>query len=286
VLVFDASNPARPKAIGSVRVDAPGEARGLFLDGPWLYAAAGTAGLLVVDVSDPAAPALLARTPLHDGTGADDARAVSVLFQFSRPSPLGHRMDRVPARSLAVVANGELGLALVDVTHPEKPSLVGAMPLSGGVLDVALATVYELGSEGGGIPSRERDLAIALSPASVHLIDVSDPGGPSQAGPAIGIPGGGARSLAVVRAYNPPFLQTHVAIAAAAGLVLAEITRPREAVLRGTVAAVGLAGVAVEEFPLDRLVDPRGKPLKDISHEGARYLDAAEIRRVLTAPVR
>jgi hypothetical protein len=52
------------------------------------------------------------------------------------------------------------------------------------------------------------------------------------------------------------------------------------------VAAVGLAGACVEEFPLDRLVDARGKPLKDISHEGARYLSPEEIRRVLSAPVR
>jgi hypothetical protein len=286
ILVFDASNPARPKQVGALAIDAPGEARGLFLDGPWLYAAAGTAGLLVVDVFDPAAPRLLARTSLNDSTGPDDARSVSVLFQFSRPNPLGHRMDRMPARGLAVVANGARGLALVDVTLPEKPALSGVLPFPGGVLDAALATVYELGSEGGGIPSRERDLAIALSPSAVHLVDVSDPGGPGMAGPAIGVPGAGARSVSVLRAYNPPFLQTHLAITGAAGLHLAEITRPGEPALRGTVAAVGLTGAAIEEFPLDRLVDARGKPLKDVSHEGARYLDAEEIRRVLTAPVR
>ena len=100
------------------------------------------------------------------------------------------------------------------------------------------------------------------------------------------MPGAGARSVSVLRAYNPPFLQTHLAITGAAGLHLAEISRPGEPALRGTVAAVGLTGAAIEEFPLDRLVDARGKPLKDVSHEGARYLNAEEIRRVLTAPVR
>jgi hypothetical protein len=294
IVVFDASAPARLKPLGSLPLGSPAEARGLHLDGPWLYVAAGPVGLLVVDVADPAAPRVLSRVSAHEGTGPDDARSVSVLFQFSRPNPLGHLFARRPPRGLAVVANGDLGLALVDVTLPEKPALIRTVPVGGAVVDAALGTIYELGSEGGGIPSRERDLAFALTQGAVVLVDVSDtdllsmraPGEPERpvAG-AVRLPGG-ETSLVPLRAYNPPFLQTHLAIVGPAGTHFVEVTRPGEPVLRGTVPGVGLAGVAVEEFPLDRMVDARGRPLKDVSHEGARHFTRDEAIRILRAPVR
>jgi hypothetical protein len=288
VVVLDASTPARPKVRATAPIAAPGEARGLFLDGPWLYVAAGPAGLVVLDVWDPSAPALLSRTPFGDREVPDDARSVSVLFQFSRPNPVEPHYPRMPPRGLAAVANGKDGLALVDVTKPEAPVFLSAIRVPGGCVDVALGTVFELGSEGGGIPSREVDYAFSISPDALHLLDVSDTSGPPERRipRALAIPGGGARSLRLLRAYNPPFLQSYAVVAAAGGLQVIEVTRPGEPVARAAVGIPGTLAVQGEEFPLDRMIDFRGKPLKDVSHEGARYLNAEEIRRVLSAPVR
>jgi hypothetical protein len=46
-----------------------------------------------------------------------------------------------------------------------------------------------------------------------------------------------------------------------------------------------IQGIALEEFPLDRMVDESGKQLKDISHPDSRYLTRAEIDRVLHVPL-
>jgi hypothetical protein len=288
IVVFDASTPSRPRVRATLALPAPAEARGLFLDGPWLHVAAGPAGLIVVDCFDPSAPAILSRLPFGDREVPDDARAVSVLFQFSRPNPVEAHAPRLPPRGLAVVANGPDGMALVDVTRPDAPVFLGAVRIPGGCVDVALGTIFELGSEGGGIPSREVDYAFALSPAGVHFLDVSNTlGMPQERTPrAVPVGNGGARSLEVIRAYNPPFLQSFLLVGGAAGLEIVEVTRPGEPVSRGTVAIPGTASAFIEEFPLDRMIDHRGKPLKDVSHEGARYLDEGELRRVLTAPVR
>lgn len=286
VVVVDAANPSRMRVLSTLPFEG-GEPRGLFLDGFWLHVAAGRGGLWILDVSDPAAPRVMSRTRVGDPELPDDARAVSVLFQYSRPHPEGHGAARLPARGLAAVANGARGLSLVDVTRPESPVPLPPPRVPPGVVDVALGTVYEIGSEGGGIPSRERDFVFALTPTALHLVDVSETdgfGGPPGSR-AFGIQGGGRR-LRLSRTYNPPFLQTHVLVATAAGLQIVDVTRPSAPAPAGTVAQAGTAALALEEFPLDRMIDMNGRPLKDVSHEGARYLDGAELRRVLGAPIR
>jgi hypothetical protein len=288
VLVLDTSVPAKPKQVAAFPIDSPGEAKGLFLDGPWLYVAAGSGGLYVLDVSDPAAPTLLSRTLIGDRTQAADARSVSVMFQFSRPNPADPSAERLPPRGLAVLSCGGSGVAFADVTRPERPVAFGPLPVPGGSVDATLGTIFELGSEGGGIASREVDFAFVLSGNGVILLDVSNTAGPpvlrsaSPAGNGIDA----ARGIKVTRVYNPPFLQTYVLVAGSGGLGVVEVTSPAAPVVRATVRIPGTAAVSAEEFPLDRMIDSRGRPLKDVSHEGARYLDAAEIRRVLTAPVR
>jgi hypothetical protein len=287
VASFDVTQPARPKARWVHALEAPGEARGLHLDGPWLHVAAGNAGLVILDVSDPATPAVVGKVRPGDPELPLDARAVSVLFQFSRPNPADPRGPRLPPRGLAAVADGFRGAWLVDVTRPEAPRTLGLVPGPGGT-DVALGTVFALGSEGGGIPSRETDLLFLATPNALLVADVSDPYGvPSPREVAsVAIPGGGARTLRTVRVYNPPFLQSFVAVGAAGGVVLVEVTRPSDPAVRGTAAAPPTGFLGVEEFPLDRMIDSRGKPLKDVSHEGARYLDPGELLRVLRAPLR
>ncbi len=53
------------------------------------------------------------------------------------------------------------------------------------------------------------------------------------------------------------------------------------------IAGVGRSyGIEIETMPLDRLVGIDGKPLKDVSHPGARYFRKKEIERILRAEVR
>ncbi len=285
ILVVDAAAPSRMRVLATVALPSPAEARGLFLDGFWLYVAAGPAGLLVYDVGNPSAPALLSRTSLGDPEIPDDARSVSVLFQFSRPNAAEPHGPRFSPRGLAAVANGPRGLALVDVTRPEAPKAMASIA-AGNVVDAALGTVYDLGSEGGGIRSSERDVVLVLTSQALAVLDVSETEGPPTVVAARPVPGGGALSLRLHRAFNPPFLQTYAVVGTAAGVRFFEVTRPADPVDRGIVAVPGGGLLSAEEFPLDRMMDSRGRPLKDVSHEGARYLDAEEARRVLTAPVR
>ena len=42
--------------------------------------------------------------------------------------------------------------------------------------------------------------------------------------------------------------------------------------------------VAVEEFPLDRMLDEAGRALKDVSHVGSRWLELGEIEALMLVP--
>jgi hypothetical protein len=71
-----------------------------------------------------------------------------------------------------------------------------------------------------------------------------------------------------------------------AGVQLVDLTRPSRPEVVASVANVPLGRDAdVEEFPLDRAVDADGRPILDVSHEGARWLDRSEYHRVLGAPI-
>lgn len=288
VRVFDVSQPASPRQIAQVPVPA----FGLHLDGPHLFVAAGQDGLAVVDVRPGRDPVVLCEKFDLNGpdTGAFDARTVSVMFQFSRPHPDLMEGPRTRARNLAAVSGGSQ-VYLLDVTEPSAPKLLSQVPgrgVGGAVItNAALATVYELGSEGGAIPSRERDLLLVATNApfqGVGIFDVAEPaapvyvGGSSLRGPT--------RALRALRVYNPPFVQTFLLSADSLGMQITDISRPSAPAAAGDVAVQGgLAALDVEEFPLDRAVDADGKPILDVSHEGARWLSQDEFLRVLNAPL-
>ena len=99
---------------------------------------------------------------------------------------------------------------------------------------------------------------------------------------------GGNGRLAVLRAYNPPFLEHYVVAAGAGGVgTLLDVSKTSAGVEQAAV-WTGLDGVrdlVFEEFAFDRLQDEEGKWLKDISHDGCRYLTRDEMLRVLRAPL-
>ena len=98
------------------------------------------------------------------------------------------------------------------------------------------------------------------------------------------------RAVRIASVYQAPFLKQFAIVAGrgAGNLEIVDVTgREPQLPLAGVVEAVGRAtGVDVESFPLDRLVGFDGKPLKDVSHPGARLFSRSEIERILHAEVR
>jgi hypothetical protein len=188
------------------------------------------------------------------------------------------------------------------VTEPTSPQLLFGPAqervFGGNRIDargVAINTQFDIGSPGGGIRSQERDYLFVVldeGPGNarqrhVRAFDVSDPLAPARA------PGnpriyGGSGKLLMFRAYNEPFLQQFVVAAGSGGLAT---------VLDASKMPTGLQSLTVwddleqvrdlcfEEFAFDRLLDERGRPVKDISHADCRYLTRDEILRVLQAKV-
>jgi hypothetical protein len=282
--IFDVDRPGKPRQIAHVTDSA---AHDVHLDGPTLFVAAGAEGVVALDVSKPSAPRTLLMG--FDLNGSDTAvvevRRLSVLFQYSRPHPEDLEGRRSKPRRLAALGTARRGVWLVDVTEPAQP-IVLLQALQGSVQDLELATVYELGSEGGAIPTQERDLVIALNGGQLAILDVTDPTAVAAATVEGSLGVGAQRALRIARVYTPPFLTSFAVVAGPAGVRLVDITRPTTPTLAATVARTGLAyDVAVEEFPLDRTVDARGDPIMDISHEDARWLSQMELLRVLNIPV-
>jgi len=283
--VIDVSAPARPRQIAHFDGLASYD---LHLDGTTLFVAAGAKGLVVLDVRDPASPTIV--LPALDLNGSDtavvDVRRISMLFQYSRPNPDELEGRRSRPRRLAALGTARRGVWLMDATEPSAPFVLMKMS-SGAVADVQLATVYELGSEGGAIATQERDLLFALADARLNIFDVTDPTDmrAAQAKGSIAL-GAGSRAISVVRVYTPPFLQTYAAVAGEGGLRLVDASRPARPTLVATVPGTGLGwDVGMEEFPLDRTVDSTGSPIMDVSHADARWLSQAELLRVLSMPV-
>ncbi|MEQ1633112.1 MAG: hypothetical protein ABL997_12115, partial [Planctomycetota bacterium] len=304
LVVFDLQKPDKPKLVGTM---PSVQARSLTLAWPWLYLADGPGGLVVVDIADPALPRALSHIDCNgESTRPDDATDVAVLFQYSRTralDPLGERLERTRARHLVALACGLDGVRLVDVTEPTNPQLLHGDAQArafrserGDVKGIAFNTQFDLGSEGGGIKSRERDYLFVHEEygqdenrlTRIRAFDVSDPLRPVSAqGSGQLIARGGAR-LQVVRAYNAPFLQQFVLAVGSAGTATLVDASKMPTGLQPLAELTGASGVrdlVVEEFAFDRLQDERGRWEKDISHKDCRYLTRDEILKVLRAPV-
>lgn len=301
--IFDLDKPDRPKLLA---VMPSVDAHALALQWPWLYLADGAGGLVIVDVADPARPKALASVDLNEESSApNEAFDVAALFQYSRTQALdalGERIGRTPARMLLFVACGLDGVRIVDATEPGQPQLLHGKEHERAfagerqdVRGVAVNTQFDLGSQGGGLHSRERDYLFVYADSGadgnrqqqVRAFDVSDPLQPRRAPGTPRVYGGSGRLL-LFRAYNEPFLQQFVVAAGAGGLGTVLDASKMPTGLSDLCTWDDLEGVrdlCFEEFAFDRLQDERGRPEKDISHAQCRYLTRDEVLRVLRAPV-
>ncbi len=290
VLVYELKDRLKPELVARVPVQ---DARGLAHGSLCLFVADGVNGLTTLDVADPRNPSILSNLKLGRVSPTDPPDAgcerVAVFFQYSRPA-IGDA-PRSRARHLAVAGGLGIGLHLIDVTEPTRPFIIksfgGKNALeginNGRLVGVEIVSKYDLGSAGGGIPSVENDYvyaAIAGERNSVQILRVSDPRKAERvetirldARPT---------GLATLRLYNPPFLVHDLVIPTTKGLRIADVTRSEQpAIVAKMDDLVCSGGVAVESMPLDRVITEEGIQLKDIAHEHARYVTAAELRRIL-----
>ncbi len=85
-----------------------------------------------------------------------------------------------------------------------------------------------------------------------------------------------------------PFLQHFVVSAGSSGAgTLIDVSKMETGAAIANVweGLDGVRDMVFEEFAFDRLQDERGRPIKDISHEGCRYLTNAELLKVLNVQV-
>ncbi|MEZ4397568.1 MAG: FlgD immunoglobulin-like domain containing protein [Candidatus Krumholzibacteriia bacterium] len=159
------------------------------LSGDYGYIADGDSGLTVVDVSDPFAPEWVSGihgTADYDGYATDIAvedQVAYLTFYFdglvvvdvSNPlDPIELRTYATGGPVFAVAVVGDLaylaegsGLRILNVSSPAFPAQVSYLPLSYPLWDVAVFADHAY---------------VAAGPAGFHLIDVSDPELPIEAG--------------------------------------------------------------------------------------------------------
>ena len=162
----------------------------LSADGNTAYIANGTAGLRIINVSNPSAPALTGTfdtsasgvTLSADGNTAYVTRYSGGLqiIDIGEPSnptligaldTFGHANDVTLSAdgNTAYIADGTAGLQIIDVSDPSNPTLTGTFDTSRYAYDVALST-------------DENTVYIADSIAGLQIIDVGDPSNPTLTG--------------------------------------------------------------------------------------------------------
>ncbi|MEO8678073.1 MAG: Ig-like domain-containing protein [Vicinamibacterales bacterium] len=128
-----------PTALGWI--DIPGYANNVDVNGNFAFVAAGASGLVVVAVSNPAVPEIVAT--LDTPGNANDVRVVG---------------------NLAYVADGPAGLRIIDVTDPMSPAMVGSVDTPGDASDVVVSGNLAFVADG---------------ISGLQIINVSDPAAPA-----------------------------------------------------------------------------------------------------------
>ena len=105
----------QPRSLSSIAI--PGYANNVDVNNGYAYVAAGSAGLQIVNVSNPSAPVIVGA--IDTPGNANDVRVVG---------------------NIAYVADGFSGLQIIDVTNPQAPAIIGALDTPGEANDVFVAS--------------------------------------------------------------------------------------------------------------------------------------------------
>ncbi|MBM3990752.1 MAG: hypothetical protein FJ298_07055 [Planctomycetes bacterium] len=281
------------------------DARDVHVQWPLAYVADGIGGVLAIDVRKPAEPKIVGGARVSsDAARADAAVGVTFLFQNSRPvAEEGVVADRrTPARALLCVLDEREGLVLFNATEPgtlEKlwppdEERSRAQRRVGVFRGFSVRSHVDLAEPQGGSRTREGDWAYLLAefdapnadPQSrLFVLDITEPRRVRSV--AALASGESTEMLAVGAYYNPPFLQSVALAPGSDGVVATDVSVSGEPRQLGALAGLRECyAIALEEFPLDRMLDEAGRPLKDVSHVGSRWLTLPEIERVLLVPAK
>jgi Ca2+-binding EF-hand superfamily protein len=299
--LFDVTKPEKIALVGQL---ASFDAHDVEVRWPWAYVADGPGGLMIADVRAPARPEFLTQLDLTDSRRLNESIAVESLFQYSRPTAKDEQPadKRTRARNLCAVLDRKLGLFLVDVTEPGQPEILHptANERSRAEPDpnlyyrgLALLSQVDLADPQGGTRTAERDYAYVLSErdngqsqrSQVTILDVSDPQRVPRRDPQRVVAGFSTEQLVVADYYSYPTRRRIAFTAGELGAYLGDVSNSREPAQVGALPGLtNCFALAVEEFPLDRMIDEQGRALKDVSHEPSRWAWRAEVERILGVP--
>lgn len=297
--IFDVTRPEKIALVGQL---PSFDAHDVEVRWPWAYVADGPGGLMIADVRAPIAPEYLTQLDLNgESQRLDEAIAVESLFQYSRPVAKDDQPTdkRTRARNLCAVLDRRLGLFLVDMTEPGQPEILhplanersrAAPETNLYYRGLALLSQVDLADPQGGTRTAERDYAYVLSErdngqsqrSQVTVLDVSDPTRVPRRDPQRVVAGFATEQLVMADYYSYPTRRRIAFTMGEQGAFLGDVSNSREPAQVGALPGLtNCFALALEEFPLDRMLDEQGKALKDVSHEPSRWAWRAEIERIL-----
>jgi hypothetical protein len=185
LVIIDIDDPRNPVQVG--RYDTPNWAINVSVSGKYAFVADYGSGLQIIDVSDPS-------NPVSAGYCDTDGAALDVII----------------VGDYAYIADGYSGLAIIDITEPAAPTVVDNYVVSGQCWDVAVAgehaylaarsygfqvvdicdRLIDLAEMGmGSTPGNSTDVTVDGNYAyvadmykGIRIFDISNPGGPLEAG--------------------------------------------------------------------------------------------------------
>jgi hypothetical protein len=155
--IVSVANPRQLRQIASLQ--GPGIANEVVVQQGYAYVAASEAGLWIVAVEDPDAPYTVGTVALPGGealgvavsdqyayvaAGAGDLRVISIADpanaeEASEPIRTPGVATRVAiGEAAAYVTDSELGVVMVDISNPERPTVAGVGHVAGTAQDVAV----------------------------------------------------------------------------------------------------------------------------------------------------
>lgn len=181
--IFNVTNPVNPVLTGTVE-DLGDSVQDVQVMGDLAFVAAGTAGLHIIDVSDPRQPFIISSydTPgfanslfvLDDYVYLAAGGAGLLIIDVSDPTtPVNVSVSETPgwdwsvfvASGYAFVASGEDGLRVVEIADPSAPLITGSISIHNDANDVYI--VDDL-------------IYVAAGSGGLQIIDISDPLDPTE----------------------------------------------------------------------------------------------------------
>lgn len=227
--VVDVYNPMNPVRVACLE-PLSGETAGVCLGDGYAYLPAGKAGVQVVDLSNPALPALhythntpgearrgtVAGGKLYLADGGGGLRLFEsggVLREEGSLPAAGPIADSCAAEALLYVADSSNGLRILDLQSTGGPTQVGFVATPGSALGVTVT-----GSRTAG-----RYALVADDSGGLRVIDASDPAAPSE----VGSHGTWNKALSVEASWPYAFVGTY-------GLTVFDLSDPANPVQTGT----------------------------------------------------